>query len=74
MTRKTQMLDDLAKALKIAQPELDTGDFIGSIQKRYGWFKAVSAVVSVAEANHPRFNRKKFYEACGINTDNYKGS
>ena len=41
------------------------------ICERAGWFKAVSAVVSVAEANNPRFNRRKFYEACGVNVDQY---
>lgn len=69
MTRKH--FEQLAKALKSScTPVTD----YPSILERKGWFKAVSAVVSVAEANNPRFNRKKFYEACGINTDNYKGS
>ena len=42
-------------------------------QQRAGWFQAVSAVVSVCEVNNPRFNRPKFYEACGIDVDNYPG-
>ena len=61
MTRKH--FEALARELKARQPS--TKD------QRIGWFQAVSAVMSAAEQFNPRFDRKKFYAACGIDVSQY---
>lgn len=73
MTRKH--FEQLAAALKHELGYINLNNYSPSdmIMARQGWWRGVTAVVSVAAASNPRFNRKRFYEACGINVDNYKG-
>jgi hypothetical protein len=67
MTKKN--FEALAEALRERCPNYVVGDDDASLSTRHqrvGWFQAVSAVTSVCEANNPRFDRERFYRACGI--------